>query len=246
MLIRRFGNGSLRSLLVRIQLSFDKAPDVGLVRLRKSCHTAGGLAGAVTNLGTAAKATIIAGALILSVQPLRAVGDTAGPLAADCPLASAGHLVAEVASSLDVVVDAHGNGIEGEDLIVMGVEEQVPHAGTPVAPGCHALEGIVEGNSNVGVLQIAPAIHVELSDRIHVEVRAERLVEKLDRRNSWMRCVVVTNLVENFDRVVDRVSLCPADVAVLARIIEPVLRLRSYSLSVQPFCDAEVGSNLPP
>ena len=108
-----------------------------------------------------------------------------------------------------MVVEAHRNLVYAKDLVVVGVQEQIPHAGAPVAPGGHALEGVVEGDSNVGVFQVAPAVHVELANSVHVEIRAERLVEKLDRGDGWVGGMIVADLVQDLDGVGDRVALCP-------------------------------------
>lgn len=205
---------NLRSLLIGVKLSFNEAPNVRLVGVGEASDTTRRLASAVTNLGATAKATVVARALVFAIQPLCAVGDTTGPLAADCPLAGAGHLVAEVAGCLDVIIDAHGHCVEGEDLVVVSIEKQVPHASTPVTPGCHTLEGIVEGNSDVRVSQITPTVHVELTNSVHVEVRAKGLVQELNGRDCGVRRMVVADLVENLDGVVDRVALSPCNVAV--------------------------------
>lgn len=115
-----------------------------------------------------------------------------------------------------MVVEAHGNLVHAEDLVVVSIQEQIPHAGAPVAPGCHAFEGVVEGDSNVRVLQVAPAVHVELANSVHVEIRAERLVEKLDRGDGWVGGMIVADLVQDLDGVGDRVALRPLYGAVFA------------------------------
>ena len=211
-----FGDVNLRSLLIGIELRFDEAPNVRLVSLGQVGNTARRLASAVTDLGAAAKAAVVSCTLVLAVEPLRAVGDATGPFAADGPLAGAGHLVTKVAGGLDVVAEAHGNLVHAEDLVVVSIQEQIPHAGAPVAPGCHAFEGVVEGDSNVRVLQVAPAVHVELANSVHVEIRAERLVEKLDRGDGWVGGMVVTDLVQHLDGLGNRVALCPLYRAVFA------------------------------
>lgn len=52
--------------------------------------------------------------------------------------------------------------------LTMRVHEERPHAGTPIAPSVDTLESLVEADRNIGVLQVAPAIHVELLDDVHV------------------------------------------------------------------------------
>lgn len=89
----------------------------------------------------------------------------------------------------------------------------------------------MEGNSNIGVSQITPAVHVELADSVHVKVRAEWLVQELDCGHSRVRGMVVADLVKNFGGMADGIALCPSDVAILARVVEAVLRVGSYALS---------------
>jgi len=62
----------------------------------------------------------------------------------------------------------------------MRVENEVPHAAPPIVPGRHALKGIVEGDSDVGAFEVAPAVHVELLYYAHVERGAHWLVQKLN------------------------------------------------------------------
>lgn len=131
-----------------------------------------------------------------------------------------------------MIVDAHLHRVVVEDFIVMCVEQQVPHARTPVAPVCDTLERIVEGDGNVGVLEITPAIHVELFHGVHVERWSQWLVEQLDRGNGRMRRVVIADLVQNVERVFDRVALAPVGIAILSRVIEPILRFGGCIVSV--------------
>lgn len=83
----------------------------------------------------------------------------------------------------------------------------------------------MESDGDIGISQIAPAIHVELSDSIHVEVGTKRLVEELNRRYSWMRGMVIPNLVQDSNSVGDAIALSPADIAIFARVVETILRL---------------------
>ena len=82
-----------------------------------------------------------------------------------------------------------------EDLIVVRIEDEVPHAGAPSIPARNALERIVENDRDVRIAQIAPAIHVELAHGIHVEGGAHGFVEKLDGSHSRVRSVIVADLV---------------------------------------------------
>lgn len=85
----------------------------------------------------------------------------------------------------------------------------------------------MEGDGDFGVLEVTPAVHVELTNDIHVQGGAKRLVEQLNSRNSGMRGVIVADLVEHIQSVLDRIALCPANTAILARVVEAVLRQRS-------------------
>jgi hypothetical protein len=167
-------------LLIGVKLCLDEASDVVLVGAREGGNGSSVFASTVTNLRRAGEGTIVARALVLSIEPLRAVGQTTRPLSGNGVLASASHLVTKVAGHSDVTIEVLRDHAVVEDLVVVSVKKQVPHAGTPVAPGCDALEGIVESHSNVGVLEVAPAIHVELANSVHVHVRAERLIKQLN------------------------------------------------------------------
>jgi len=81
----------------------------------------------------------------------------------------------------------------------------------------------VEGNSDVGILEVAPAVVVELLDGIDVDLSTERLIEELDGRDRRMSCMVVADLVEDFQCVFNRVALTPARVTIFSRVVETVL-----------------------
>lgn len=172
---------------------------------------------------------------------LRAVSQSARPLAGDGPLVVAGHLVAEAAGGADVLVRAHLQRAGVEDLVVVRVEQQVPHAGAPLVPGGDALEGVVEGHRHVAVLQVAPAVHVELAHDVHVEGGAEGLVEELDGGDVGVVGEVVSELVEGFDGDVDRVALGPFGGALqLAGVVKAVLGSGS-AVQVEHDLDAVVA-----
>lgn len=181
---------------------------------------------------------------------LSAVGQSTRPLAGDGPLVVARHLATEAASSADVLIRAHLQSGRVEDLVVVGVEQQVPHARAPLVPGSHALKGVVEGNSDVGVLEVSPAVHVELANGVHVERRAKRLVQQLDRSNIGVVRKVVTKLVECFEGQLNGVALGPFGSALkLAGVVETVLRSRSavkieHHLDTVVACPANCFSNI--
>lgn len=109
----------------------------------------------------------------------------------------------------------------------MGVEQQVPHATAPVIPGSNTGERIVEGDSNITVLEVAPAIHVELANSVHTDGGAHRFIEKLDSRDRRVASHIVADLVESSDGSADRVALAPASTSSFTRVIESVLGIRS-------------------
>jgi hypothetical protein len=210
-------------LLVGVELRLNEPPDVVLVVARESGNSARRLARAVASLASVVEGAVVTRALVLAIQPLGAVGDAARPLTRNRRLVVAGHLLAKVASRADVVIGAHANLVVGKDLVVVRVENQVPHTRSPVVPRRHALKGIMEDDSNVRVPEITPAIHVELADRVHVQVGSQWLVEQLNRRHGRVRGVVVTNLVEHLGCVGDRVALRPANVTIGSAVVETVL-----------------------
>lgn len=167
-------------LLVCIKLSFNESTNVALVRRRQSSNRARRLASAVADLGGTVQSTVVTRTLILTVQPLGAIRNTTRPFAGDGPLVVRRHLITEVAGSLDMVINTHSHSTIVENLVVMGVEKEVPHARTPIIPTCHTLEGVVESYCHVGIPQVSPPIHVELPDSVHVEVGAKRFVEKFN------------------------------------------------------------------
>jgi hypothetical protein len=144
----------------------------------------------------------------------------------------------------------------------VGVEQQVPHAGTPIVPGCYTLEGVVESNSNVGALEVSPAIHVKLADSVHVERRTKRFVQQLDGSDVGVVSEIVAQFVECFEGLLHRVGLGPFGSALeLARVVKAILRpwravqVKHYfdtvlaspanRLSNVVVCTLYVGSTLP-
>jgi hypothetical protein len=89
----------------------------------------------------------------------------------------------------------------------------------------------VEGNDQVGVSEVAPAIHVELANLVHADRGAHRLVQEFNGRNSRMAAHIVADLVECLDGSADRVALTPTDTTSLTGVVEAVLRVRSCSVS---------------
>jgi hypothetical protein len=210
-------------LLIRIELRLDEASNVVLVVVGHRSHRASVLASAVTHLGRSAERAVVACALVLAIEPLSAVGDAAGELACNGPFTCRRHLVAEIASGSDVAVEVLRDLAVVEDLVVVRVEEQVPHTRAPAVPGSYALEGIVEGDGHIVIPEVAPAVHVELADSIHIQVGPERFVQELDGGDGGVRSMVVTDLVENVYGVGNGVACAPCNASVFTRVVEAVL-----------------------
>lgn len=110
----------------------------------------------------------------------------------------------------------------------MGIEHQVPHATTPIVPRGNASKSIVEGDGDIAVLEVAPAVHVELANSVHANRGTHGFVEKLDCRDSRVASHVVADLVEGGNCSANRVTLTPASASSLTRVVEAVLRVGSY------------------
>ena len=173
---------------------------------------------------------------------LSAVSQRTRPLACNSPLVVASHLRTEAASCANVFIRAHLQGARVEDLVVVGVEKKVPHAGAPVVPGGHTFKRIVESNSNVGALEVSPTVHVELTDSVHVERRAKRLVQKLDGGDTRVASEIIAQLVECLEGNLYGIALGPFGSALeLTGVVETVLRPRS-SMEIEHYFDAVVTS----
>ena len=173
---------------------------------------------------------------------LGAISQRTRPLACNSPLVVASHLRTEATSSTDVLIRAHLQGARVKDLVVVGVEQQVPHARAPLVPRSHAFKGIVESNGDVGVLQVSPTVHVELADGVHVESRAKGFVQKFDGGNAGVASEIIAQLVESLDGDLDGVALGPLRSALeLAGVVETVLRPRS-TVEIKHHFDAVVAS----
>lgn len=145
------------------------------------------------------------------------------PLASNGPLVVQCHLLTEAARRGEVFADAHLQLGVIEDLVVVGVEQERPHARPPVIPGVHALERIVEGDSDVGALQVTPTIHVELLEGGQVQAWPHGLIHQLDGSNCWMAGVIVADLVQRGVGLLDRIALGPVDGAPPTAVVEAVL-----------------------
>lgn len=173
---------------------------------------------------------------------LSAISERTRPLACNSPLVVASHLRTEATSSANVLVRAHLQGARVEDLVVVGVKEQVPHARTPLVPRSHTFKGIVESNGYVGVLQVSPTVHVELANGVHVKSRTKRFVQELDGGDAGVASEVIAELVESLDGNLYGVALGPLRSALeLTGVVETVLRPRS-TMKIKHHFDAMVLS----
>jgi hypothetical protein len=173
---------------------------------------------------------------------LSTISERTRPLACNSPLVVTSHLRTEATSCANVLVRAHLQGARVKDLIVVGVEEKVPHARTPLIPRSHTLKGIVESNGNVGVFQVSPTIHVELANGVHVERRAKRFVQELDGGDAGVASEVIAQLVESLDGNFHGVALGPLRSALeLTGVVETVLGSRS-AVEIEHHFDAVVLS----
>jgi hypothetical protein len=100
----------------------------------------------------------------------------------------------------------------------------------------------MESNSDVGALEVSPTVHVELADSVHVERRAERLVQKLDRCDIGVVSEVIAQLVKRLEGNLYRVTLGPLGSALeLTGVVETVLRPGS-AVKIEHDFDAMVAS----
>ena len=100
----------------------------------------------------------------------------------------------------------------------------------------------MESDGDVGVLQVSPAVHVELADGVHVKSRAKRLVQEFDGSDTGVVAEVVTELVEGFDGQGNGVTLSPLrSGGQLTGVVETVLRSGS-AVQVEHHLEAMLAS----
>lgn len=144
------------SLLECVHLRLDELADSLLSRGRQLRDAARGVLVAAADVGRASKRAVVSSTFSISIEVFGAISHRARPLSGNGPLVAAGHLTAEAASSADVARSAHTHGALVKDFIVVSVFEQCPHAATPTVPGCNSFEAVVEGDGDVGSLEVAP------------------------------------------------------------------------------------------
>lgn len=156
------------------------------------------------------------------------IGHGTTPLAINGHLVARGHPLAEAAGAADVSADVHVQLTDVEDLVVVGVKQEVLLIVTPVVPGVGALEGVMEGDRHAGARAAYGFVTLshEGLDGAHVDLGAHGLVEEFNGRHGGVVGVVVTDLLERLDSLGYGVALEPADAASLTGVVEAVLRSR--------------------
>lgn len=102
----------------------------------------------------------------------------------------------------------------------MSVNHDIPKAITPAVPVSRTLECIVDGHGHWCVFQVAPAIVVKLLDGVHIQLWTHGLVDQLDGRNSRVRGMISSDLLQSLVGLGDRVAVSPLYHSSIARIIE--------------------------
>lgn len=112
-------------LLVGIKLGVNEVLQIVLVGRAEPVNRARGFAVAGTDVVRAREGAVVACAFAEPVQPLRAVGLRTGPFAHNDPLVRSRELGTETAGGGNVVRGTHGDLTGGEDLVLMGIEEDI-------------------------------------------------------------------------------------------------------------------------
>ena len=132
-----------------------------------------------------------------------------------------------------MVGGGHGDLGGGEDLVLMGVEEDVLVSGRgaefAVPVGLDVFEGVVDGGAEVGRggLDGFVAGLVVAEDFVEVEIGAEGLVEEFDHGDDvGVGGVALGEVFDGGDGLGDGGALLPVDGAVATAVVEAVLRAR--------------------
>lgn len=131
-------------------------------------------------------------------------------------------------SRADMRTRRHGKLALVKDLVVVSVQHPVRQALAKVVPRVDTPESVVDGDGNPTVLQVAPAVRVELVEHVRVDLWAHGLVQDLDASDSRVAGMVVTDLAHGGQGLIDRLSVrtTPGDGTALATVVETVLRAR--------------------
>lgn len=200
--------------LVRIKLRFDERADVVSVVRRQLVHGARVLSVAGANIRAASQGTVVPRPFATAIQPFRAVGLSASPFAYDSPLVRASEPAAEAAGRLDVLARALGDFALVEDLVLMGVEDDVTAAKTQesVPEALYVFKGVVDDNDDIiaTVADSLPAVIVKLFDSVSVEGRAEGLIEEFNAADYvCLRSVAPCELSHGIQGVLDIIARLP-------------------------------------
>ena len=220
-------------LLIRIELSVNKMLQILLIIRTQIRDRPRGLAVTGPDVAGAriGKRAVIAGAFAEAVEPLRAVRLRTGPFADDGPLVGARELRAQSTGGGDVVGWTHGDLGRGEDLVLVGVEEDVlvarrrlGHEAVPV--GLEVFKGVMDAGCVIttGAGHGLVARLVEGFDLVEIEVGTERFIEELDGRDDvGVARVMLGEALKCGDGLADRVALLPINRAVTATVVEAIL-----------------------
>ena len=222
-----------RMLLIGVELRVDEMLQVVLVIGAQIRNRADGLAIAAADVARAdvCQGAVIACAFSEAVEPFGAVGLGAGPFADDGPLVGAGELRAQGAGGGDVVGGTHADLTWGEDLVLMGIEEDVlvargglGHEAVPI--GREVLECVMDAGCKVfaGSCHGLIAGLVEGLEVVEVEVGTKRFVEKLDCRDDVsVAGVALCEILKRGKCLADRITLLPINRSVAAAVVEAIL-----------------------
>lgn len=171
---------------------------------------------------------VVSGSLMAAVEVLGAVGQGTAPFTNNSGDGGFGEfIVAEVACSLDVLIDVHGDELRREDLVVVGVDDGLGPDVEAVPLGW-THEGIGNDNSNIGVgaLDLGGALAVVVLERFDLDASlGERLVDEVDFvDNAVLLGISLDENVEGFVGLCHSVALLPVGRAQPAAVIEAVLR----------------------
>jgi hypothetical protein len=218
--------------LVGLQLSLNEPGRVGLLSGVEAGHLAETFAVASVSvvdwLAVGVECSVVSRPAVTTIEELGTICDSRCKLSIDSPLVALSHLLAKVAGVVDVLIDGPGNGGRVEDFVVMSIEQEVVQVIAPIVPGTRTGKGVVEGDGQVGVLEVHYTLPVEFANLVHVKVVTERLVQQLDGGNSGMACKLVSEPVKGGVGHCERIALRPFEIASFARVIEAILRARCW------------------
>lgn len=232
------------TLVISLHLGLDVLAVLGDLLLAPSGN--GFLAVARANVVRAGEGAVISGAGANTIEPLGTVGKSCSPFTDNAPEGFCLGLVTKLAGSTNVGRKITGNLWGRENLIVVVVKNNKVIFGKshPVVPVVEGLESVVNNNTTgVGVVtNSAVAREVKLLDFVHVEFRAEGLVDKFNGSDNvvvFVRAVFLSHVVEDFDSDSCVVVFLPIENVSFARVVETVLGTWS-TVEIDPYLEAGV------